>query len=111
MLTDALRTHAGPLQKIPQRGTIATAIPQPGMDMEAPMSRALTYRGELRCLSCGRYLGDFESHPEAHGAGDLHLVPAPAGAARAAAIRTDRGLRCSACNGRVVTEAVERIAA
>lgn len=75
------------------------------------MTRALTYRGELRCFSCGRYLGDFESHPEAHGERDLHLVPAAAGTARASAVQTDRGLRCSACNGRVVTDAVERIAA
>ncbi len=32
-----------------------------------------TLRGELRCFSCSRYLGDFESHPEAHGATDFHL--------------------------------------
>jgi hypothetical protein len=75
------------------------------------MTRALTYRGELRCFTCGRYLGDFESHPEAHGKQDLHLVAPAAGAARGAVVETDRGLRCSVCNGRVVTDAVERIAA
>ncbi|MDO9444462.1 MAG: hypothetical protein Q7K37_04035 [Dehalococcoidia bacterium] len=75
------------------------------------MTRALTYRGELRCFTCGRYLGDFESHPEAHGKGDLHLVPAQAGTARGIAIETARGLRCSVCDGRVVTDSVERIAA
>ena len=38
------------------------------------MTIALTYRGELRCFSCGRYLGEFESHPERHGRDDIHFL-------------------------------------
>jgi hypothetical protein len=39
--------------------------------MPAP---TLTLRGELRCFSCARYLGDFESHTDQHGRGDIHLI-------------------------------------
>lgn len=70
-----------------------------------------TIRGELRCIACSRYLGDFESHPERHGKGDLHLVQPQAGALPQHAVATEEGLRCSRCGGRVVTETLERIAA
>ena len=68
-------------------------------------------RGELYCFACSRYLGEFESHPEAHGRGDLHLLPSKAGALPQHAVTTPQGLRCSRCGGRVVSELVERIAA
>ena len=68
-------------------------------------------RGELRCLACGRYLGDFESHPGRHGKGDLHLVQPSAGTRPEHAVHTERGLRCSRCGGSVVTETLERVAA
>jgi hypothetical protein len=70
-----------------------------------------TIRGELRCLACARYLGDFESHPERHGKADLHMVPPREGPLPAHAESTAGVLRCSRCGGRVVTEIVERIAA
>jgi hypothetical protein len=70
-----------------------------------------TIRGELRCLACARYLGDFESHPERHGRADIHMVPPQDGPLPAHAERTEAGLRCSRCGGRVVTEIMERIAA
>ncbi len=70
-----------------------------------------TIRGELRCLACSRYLGDFESHPERHGKGDLHLVRPIAGELPQHAVETQGGLRCSRCGGRVMTETLERIAA
>lgn len=75
------------------------------------MTHALTYRGELRCFSCGRYLGEFESHPEAHGRNDLHLITPEGGHALPQPLQTERGLRCPACQGRVVASEVDRIAA
>lgn len=70
-----------------------------------------TLRGELRCFSCSRYLGDFESHPERHGKDDLHITQ-PQGPRRGfEAVTTDRGLRCSVCGGRVVYAELERFAA
>jgi hypothetical protein len=72
---------------------------------------AITLRGELRCFACSRYLGDFESHPEAHGKGDLHVIRPEGVETREHAVKTERGLRCSRCGGRVVTEWVERLAA
>lgn len=68
-------------------------------------------RGELCCLGCSRYLGDFESYPERLGRADLHMVPPPEGPLPAHAETTERGLRCSRCGGRVVTEIMERAAA
>lgn len=73
--------------------------------------KVYSVRGELRCLACSRYLGDFESHPEQHGKGDLHLVTPQAGALPQHAVETAQGLRCSRCGGRVMTETLERIAA
>ncbi|MCK9485594.1 MAG: hypothetical protein M0R73_02670 [Dehalococcoidia bacterium] len=75
------------------------------------MTMALTYRGELRCFSCGRYLGEFESHPEAHGRDDLHLITPEGGQTLPVPLVTKRGLRCPACQGRVVATEVDRIAA
>lgn len=75
------------------------------------MTAALTYRGELRCFSCGRYLGDFLSHPEAHGKDDVHFVEPEAGAPVPQPVRTEAGLRCPACHGRVLAAEVDRIAA
>ncbi len=69
-----------------------------------------TLRGELKCFSCARYLGDFESHPDQHGPGDIHVVKPAEGMLREIAIETDAGLRCSRCGGRVVTEYLERAA-
>ncbi len=74
------------------------------------MPARTTYRGELRCFSCARYLGEFESHPGEHGAGDVHLI-APEVELLHHAVATDRGLRCSACGGRVLVEQIDRIAA
>lgn len=70
-----------------------------------------TLRGELRCFACSRYLGDFESHPERHGKGDIHLLEPAAGRRAFSAVETDRGLQCSVCGGRVVFDQLERIAA
>ena len=70
-----------------------------------------TIRGELRCFSCSRYLGDFESHPEQHGNTDIHLVPPEFGTLPQHAIETEDGLRCSHCGGRAVLDYVERVAA
>lgn len=75
------------------------------------MTLALTYRGELRCFSCGRYLGEFESHPERHGRDDIHFRSPEGGQPVPQPIRTERGLRCPSCQGRVVTAEVDRIAA
>ena len=75
------------------------------------MPALVTYRGELRCFSCSRYLGEFESHPSAHGPRDIHLLPPAEGALPYHAVETERGLRCSACNGRAVAEYVDTVAA
>jgi len=71
----------------------------------------LTLRGELRCFSCARYLGDFESHPNDHGKGDIHLVKPEFGELAAKPVESARGLKCSVCGGRVVAEYVDRFAA
>ncbi len=70
-----------------------------------------TLRGELRCFACSRYLGDFESHPERHGKGDIHMIEPQGGRRAFEAVATERGLRCSVCGGRVVYEQLERFAA
>ena len=75
------------------------------------MPALVTLRGELRCFSCSRYLGEFESHPQAHGPRDVHFIEPAEGALPHHAVETERGLRCSACNGRAVAEYVDRIAA
>ena len=71
---------------------------------------AITLRGELRCFSCSRYLGEFESHPQAHGPKDVHFIEPPEGPLPYHAVQTERGLRYSACNGRAVAEYVDRAA-
>ncbi len=68
-------------------------------------------RGELRCFSCARYLGEFESHPEEHGPTDMHLIEPEFGALEARPVPSAGGLRCSHCGGRVLTEWVDRVAA
>ena len=68
---------------------------------------ALRLRGELRCFTCARYLGDFESHPSTHGRADIHLVPPEFGELPAHAVQSDRGLSCSVCGGRAVAEYVD----
>ena len=75
------------------------------------MPALVTLRGELRCFSCSRYLGEFESHPQEHDPRDIHLIEPAEGALPAHAVQTDRGLRCSACNGRAVAEYVDNVAA
>ncbi len=70
-----------------------------------------TIRGEVRCFSCSRYLGDFESHPEQHGNADIHLLRPEFGALPQHAVKTDDGLRCSRCGGRAVLDYMERVAA
>ncbi len=70
-----------------------------------------TLRGELRCFTCSRYLGDFESHPEAHGTADFHLRRSEIVTLPHRALETDGGLRCSHCGGRVVAENIDRVAA
>ncbi|MEZ4503415.1 MAG: hypothetical protein R3C39_12375 [Dehalococcoidia bacterium] len=69
-----------------------------------------TLRGELKCFSCSRYLGDFESHPERHGRGDVHVLAPAEGKLAQHAVETDDGLRCSRCGGRVVMDYLERAA-
>ena len=71
----------------------------------------VTLRGELRCFTCSRYLGEFGSHLELHGVRDMHLIEPADGPLPHRAIETDRGLRCSACNGRAVAEYIDRVAA
>jgi len=75
------------------------------------MPALLTLRGELRCFACSRYLGEFESHPRDHGPRDIHMIEPAVGTLPHRAIATDRGLRCSACNGRVVVDYVDNVAA
>ena len=70
-----------------------------------------TYRGELRCFACGRYLGGFESHPALHGRADVHLPGTTRGPPAQHAIQTERSLRCSVCNGRTIAEYIEAPAA
>lgn len=70
-----------------------------------------TFRGELRCFACSRYLGDFESHPEEHGRADIHLLTPEAGELPQRAVPGDRGLSRSHCGRRVVFEQMESIAA
>ena len=70
-----------------------------------------TLRGELKCFSCARYLGDFESHPDSHGEGDVHLLRPEVGQLAQFAVETEDGLKCSRCGGRAVYEYLERIAA
>lgn len=68
--------------------------------MPAP---ALTLRSELRCFTCVRFLGDFESHPETHGRGDIHILK-PEFELPASAVESKRGLSCSVCGGRAMAE-------
>jgi len=68
-------------------------------------------RGELQCFACGRFLGDFESHPREHGADDLHLIPAETGTRPFYPVQTERGLACSHCGGRAVAQYLDRAAA
>ena len=75
--------------------------------MPAP---TLTLRGELHCFACARFLGDFESHPDEHGRGDIHLLKPEFGQLAATAVESDKGLRCSICGGRAVAEYVDRAA-
>ena len=70
-----------------------------------------TIRGELRCFACSRYLGDFESHPQEHGSGDIHILRPEFGTLPASAVPGDDGLHCSHCGGRVIVEQLERVAA
>ena len=72
---------------------------------------AITIKGELRCFACSRYLGDFESHPELHGATDVHILQPEFGQLPQQAVKSPGGLSCSRCGGRVVFEQMERIAA
>ena len=72
---------------------------------------ATTIRGEMRCFACSRYLGEFESHPEKHGSGDVHLLQPEVGELPQHAVAGDAGLTCSRCGGRVVFEYLERVAA
>ncbi len=69
----------------------------------------LTYRGELRCFQCARYLGDFEAHPALHGRSDVHLLKPEVGELAATAVKSVRGLQCSHCGGRVVVGHVDKI--
>lgn len=71
----------------------------------------VTFRGELRCSACARYLGEFASHPEEHGRADVHVLQREAGPLSQYAVAIAGGLRCSRCGGRVVVEYVERAAA
>lgn len=75
------------------------------------MPALVTLRGELRCFSCSRYLGEFESHPQAHGPRDIHLIEPVEGSLPARAVQTERGLRCSVCSGRAVAEYIDSVAA
>ena len=58
--------------------------------MAAP---TLTLRGELRCFSCARFLGDFESHPDTHGRGDIHLIKPEFGELPASPVQSEKGPR------------------
>lgn len=73
-------------------------------------THTLTYRGELRCFECARYLGDFEAHPTLHGRSDLHLLEPEVGELPARPVQGERGLECSHCGGRVVAEHIDKVA-
>jgi len=68
-------------------------------------------RGELHCFACSRYLGDFESHPEQHGYGDIHLIQPEGGSLPQHAVETAIGLRCSRCGGRAILDYVDGVRA
>lgn len=70
-----------------------------------------TLRGELHCFACARYLGDFESHPDRHGPGDIHILEPEGGALAQHAVQTERGLRCSRCGGRAILDYVDGVPA
>lgn len=67
-----------------------------------------TFRGELRCFACARYLGEFESHPDLHGRGDIHVLTPESGELPQHAEMTPDGLRCSRCGGRALVEFLDR---
>jgi DNA-directed RNA polymerase subunit RPC12/RpoP len=69
----------------------------------------LTYRGELRCFQCARYLGEFEAHPTLHGRSDVHFLAPEVGELPAHAVQSERGLSCSHCGGRVLAEHVDEV--
>ncbi len=67
-----------------------------------------TFRGELRCFACARYLGEFESHPDLHGRSDIHILRPEVGELPQHAEETPTGLRCSRCGGRAIVEFLDR---
>lgn len=71
----------------------------------------IVVRGELNCFTCGRFLGDFESHPKEHGPTDLHMIKMPGGERPFRPVKTKNGLACSHCGGRAVAQYMDRVAA
>jgi len=62
-------------------------------------------RAEIRCLNCGRYLGELEGEQNGF-FGNAKVVRQPA---PGSIVKTPRGLRCGRCGGKAIAESVERI--
>jgi hypothetical protein len=65
----------------------------------------MVIRGELTCMSCGRYNGDIQGDP-GRPFDKSWLVP---GSAPTQPRLTSRGLYCGRCGGRVMLERSEKL--
>lgn len=72
---------------------------------------ATIVRGEMRCFSCARYLGDYESRTKGQEAPTVRILRPKVGDLAQHAIRGDAGWACSRCGGRVIFEQQELLAA
>jgi DNA-directed RNA polymerase subunit RPC12/RpoP len=62
-------------------------------------------KGELSCMSCGRYLGEVSGDPT-RPVDRSWLVP---GSAPTEPRFTERGIKCSRCGGKALMERTERV--
>lgn len=64
-------------------------------------------KGEVTCMSCGRYLGDIEGAPGTR-AVDAQVAH-PTG--QPMVVRKTDGLHCAVCGGRAIVEDLRKVAA
>ncbi len=62
-------------------------------------------RAEIRCLNCGRYLGELEGDQDG-GVRSAKVVRQPV---PGSIVKTPSGLRCGRCGGKAIAESVERV--
>ncbi len=62
-------------------------------------------RAEMRCLNCGRFLGDLEGEQRDFYRNAQVATASPTGAI----VKTGNGFRCSHCGGKAFAETVERV--